>query len=100
MGTLSVIRCALCSAHGGDLVPGIQPRAVFGNDRRDADVVGLHRHLVHHLHPIVPFYRYLAVWRRNEERYLEGDPALSTVGGRPLTVDEYRELCKLAEHEH
>ncbi len=25
-------------------------------------------HLVHHLHPVVPFYRYLAVWRRNEDR--------------------------------
>ena len=57
-------------------------------------------HLVHHLHPIVPFYRYLAVWRRNEDRYLEGDPALSTVRGRPLTSDEYRELRKLAAHEH
>ena len=57
-------------------------------------------HLVHHLHPIVPFYRYLAVWRRNEDRYLEGEPALSTVRGRPLTSDEYRELRKLAAHEH
>lgn len=49
-------------------------------------------HLVHHLHPIVPFHRYIAVWRRNEEAYLDGDPALSTVRGRPLTADEYREL--------
>jgi fatty acid desaturase len=57
-------------------------------------------HLVHHLHPLVPFYRYLAVWRRNEESYLEGDPALSTVGGRPLTSDEYRRLRELAAHEH
>ena len=48
----------------------------------------------------MPFYRYLAVWRRNEDRYLEGDPALSTVRGRPLTSDEYRELRKLAAHEH
>jgi ring-1,2-phenylacetyl-CoA epoxidase subunit PaaE len=55
-------------------------------------------HLVHHLHPVVPFYRYLAVWRRNEQRYLEGDPALSTLGGRPLTVEEYRRLRELAEH--
>ena len=49
-------------------------------------------HLVHHLHPVVPFYRYLKVWRRSEEQYLERDPALSTVGGRPLTADEYRQL--------
>lgn len=55
-------------------------------------------HLVHHLHPLVPFYRYLRVWRRNEEAYLRGDPALSTVGGRPLTAQEYRDLRGLAEH--
>lgn len=57
-------------------------------------------HLVHHLHPLVPFYRYIAVWRRNEEQYLEGDPALSTVGGRELTVDEYRQIRELVEHHH
>lgn len=55
-------------------------------------------HLVHHLHPIVPFYKYIAVWRRNEEQYLSGDPALSTVRGRPLTTEEYRALR--AAHEH
>jgi fatty acid desaturase len=55
-------------------------------------------HLVHHLHPLVPFYRYIAVWRRNEESYLDGDPALSTVRGRPLTAEEYRRLRALAEH--
>lgn len=54
-------------------------------------------HLVHHLHPVVPFYRYIAVWRRNEEQYLEGDPALSTVRGRPITADEYRAL---RTHQH
>jgi ring-1,2-phenylacetyl-CoA epoxidase subunit PaaE len=57
-------------------------------------------HLVHHLHPLVPFYRYLQVWRRNEAQYLEGEPALSTVGGRPISAAEYRELRALAEHEH
>lgn len=57
-------------------------------------------HLVHHLHPLVPFYRYLRVWRRNEEAYLEHDPALSTALGRPLTVEEYREIRRLAQHEH
>jgi fatty acid desaturase len=49
-------------------------------------------HLVHHLHPVIPFYRYLAVWRRNEDAYLAGAPALSTVRGRPLTPEEYRRL--------
>lgn len=55
-------------------------------------------HLVHHLHPIVPFYRYIAVWRRNERRYLEGDPALSTLGGREITTDEYRRMRELVDH--
>ncbi len=55
-------------------------------------------HLVHHLHPLVPFYRYLAVWRRGESSYLEGDPALSTARGRELTVEEYRAIRRLADH--
>ncbi len=54
-------------------------------------------HLVHHLHPLIPFYRYLVVWRRNEETYLEGNPALSTVRGRELTVEEYRRIRELSE---
>lgn len=56
-------------------------------------------HLVHHLHPVVPFYRYIAVWRRNEAAYLEGDPALSTLRGRPITPDEYRAMRRLI-HDH
>lgn len=55
-------------------------------------------HLVHHLHPIIPFHRYVAVWRRNEDAYLDGDPALSDVRGRPITVEEYRRLHELAGH--
>ncbi len=55
-------------------------------------------HLVHHLHPIIPFHRYLAVWRRNEDRYLSHDPALSDVRGRPITADEYRRIRELANH--
>ncbi len=47
-------------------------------------------HLVHHLHPLIPFYRYLRTWRRNEDAYLEHDTPLSTVAGRELTVEEYR----------
>ena len=52
-------------------------------------------HLVHHLHPLIPFYRYIAVWRRNEAAYLAGDPELSTVRGRKLTADEYRRIREL-----
>jgi fatty acid desaturase len=49
-------------------------------------------HLVHHLHPVIPFYRYIAVWRRRESDYLAHGPVLSSPRGRPLTVDEYRAL--------
>ena len=52
-------------------------------------------HLVHHLHPSVPFYRYLATWRRNEEAYLEREAAISTVFGQRLDPEQYREWKKL-----
>ncbi|MEU6138568.1 fatty acid desaturase [Nocardioides sp. NPDC047086] len=48
-------------------------------------------HLVHHLHPSIPFYRYVAAWRRNEEAYLEREAAIGTVFGHQLDADEYRE---------
>ncbi len=52
-------------------------------------------HLVHHLHPSVPFYRYLRTWKRNEEAYLERDAAISTVFGQQLNPDEFREWKEL-----
>lgn len=52
-------------------------------------------HLVHHLHPSIPFYRYVAAWRRNEEAYLERDAAIGTVLGQQLDADEYREWKRL-----
>jgi ring-1,2-phenylacetyl-CoA epoxidase subunit PaaE len=53
-------------------------------------------HLVHHLHPLIPFYRYVSAWRRNEEDYLAHDPALTTIAGRELTAEEYRRRRGLA----
>ncbi|MEX1178810.1 MAG: fatty acid desaturase [Nitriliruptor sp.] len=53
-------------------------------------------HLVHHLHPIVPFYRYLQAWRNEEVAYLEHDPPLATPTGRPVTADEERARRGLA----
>jgi ring-1,2-phenylacetyl-CoA epoxidase subunit PaaE len=47
-------------------------------------------HLVHHLHPSIPFYRYITAWRRNEEAYLQRDAAIMTAFGRDLTAEEYR----------
>ncbi|GAC1382380.1 MAG: fatty acid desaturase [Marmoricola sp.] len=52
-------------------------------------------HLVHHLHPSIPFYRYVAAWKRNEEAYLERDAAIGTVFGQQLDPSEYREWKRL-----
>jgi ferredoxin-NADP reductase/fatty acid desaturase len=52
-------------------------------------------HLVHHLHPSIPFHRYVATWRRNEEAYLDRDAAIGTVLGQQLDPDEYREWKQL-----
>lgn len=52
-------------------------------------------HLVHHLHPSIPFYRYVAVWRRNEAAYLERDSAIGTVFGQQLDATQYREWKRL-----
>lgn len=52
-------------------------------------------HLVHHLHPSVPFYRYVKTWRRNEEAYLERNAAISTAFGQSLNPDEFRRWKQL-----
>lgn len=52
-------------------------------------------HLVHHLHPSIPFHRYIAAWRRNENAYLDRDPALITAFGQQLDAGEYREWDRL-----
>ena len=52
-------------------------------------------HLVHHLHPSVPFYRYLKTWRRNEDAYLERDAAIATAFGKSLDPEEFREWKQL-----
>jgi ring-1,2-phenylacetyl-CoA epoxidase subunit PaaE len=54
-------------------------------------------HLVHHLHPSVPFYRYVRAWRRNEAAYLDRDAAISTWFGRSLTAEEYRTWRRLTD---
>lgn len=54
-------------------------------------------HLVHHLHPSVPFYRYLRAWRRNEQAYLDRNAAISTWFGRSLTPSEYRTWRRLTD---
>jgi ring-1,2-phenylacetyl-CoA epoxidase subunit PaaE len=54
-------------------------------------------HLVHHLHPSIPFYRYVRAWRRNEEAYLDRNAAISTWFGRSLTPSEYRTWRRLTD---
>lgn len=41
-------------------------------------------HLVHHLYPRIPFYRYIRVWRAREPEHLANNPYLVTPLGRPL----------------
>jgi len=57
-------------------------------------------HLVHHMHPVVPFYRYVRVWSRNEKHYVDNDAAMTSLTGRPITPDEYRRLREIAGHGH
>ncbi|MFC9256715.1 fatty acid desaturase [Amycolatopsis thailandensis] len=52
-------------------------------------------HLVHHLHPAIPFYRYLRAWRDNRDAYLARDVPIATAWGRELTSSEYREWRQL-----
>ncbi|MCR1785130.1 fatty acid desaturase [Nocardioides carbamazepini] len=54
-------------------------------------------HLVHHLHPSIPFYRYVRAWKRNEEAYLDRNAAISTWFGRSLTASEYRTWRRLTD---
>lgn len=54
-------------------------------------------HLVHHLHPSVPFYRYVRAWRRNEQAYLDRNAAISTWFGRSLTASEYRTWRRITD---
>jgi fatty acid desaturase len=45
-------------------------------------LVAQNYHLVHHLNPTIPFYRYGAEWRRNRDFYLRNDVAISSAFGR------------------
>lgn len=52
-------------------------------------------HLVHHLHPAVPFHRYRRVWLENREAYLARDVPIATAWGRDVTTSEYRAAAGL-----
>lgn len=48
-------------------------------------------HVVHHLQPWVPWYRYLRTWRENEQTYLQRGVPVTTIFGRPLTPEQCAE---------
>ncbi|KWW99344.1 Electron transfer protein FdxB [Carbonactinospora thermoautotrophica] len=52
-------------------------------------------HLVHHLHPAIPFYRYITAWQRNQDVYLAHEVPIATAWGRELTASEYRAWRRL-----
>jgi len=52
-------------------------------------------HLVHHLHPSIPFHQYASTWRKNQEAYLQREAAIATVFGQQLTSDGFREWQEL-----
>ena len=55
-------------------------------------------HLVHHIHPTIPFYRYVRAWRNTEADYLDRGVPIATAWGRELTPNEYRAWREITEH--
>ncbi len=53
-------------------------------------LLGQNYHLVHHLYPTVPFYRYLKVWRAKEKTHLQNDPL--TVKAFCLIPNKYTDI--------
>ncbi|MDQ7806907.1 fatty acid desaturase [Amycolatopsis sp. A133] len=86
-------------------LPAAKPRDKFGTTRVRVGLEWLmtpmmlfqNYHLVHHLHPAVPFYRYLRAWRDNRDAYLARDVPIITAWGRELTPAEYRAWRRLAD---
>lgn len=56
-------------------------------------------HLVHHLYPLAPFYRYRKIWLQGEEFFLENHSAIVSPLGREISIEEYREKVQ-AKHNH
>ena len=47
-------------------------------------------HLVHHIHPAIPFYLYVKAWRTAEAAYLDRNVPITTAWGQEMTPSEYR----------
>lgn len=47
-------------------------------------------HLIHHLHPLVPFYRYMKIWKVRQRTLLENNAVMvKPLSGRVISVEEY-----------
>lgn len=47
-------------------------------------------HVVHHIHPAIPFYLYIKAWRAAEAGYLDRNVPITTAWGQDMTPSEYR----------
>jgi ferredoxin-NADP reductase/fatty acid desaturase len=47
-------------------------------------------HFVHHIHPAIPFYRYIEAWKKGECYYLDRNVPITTAWGRTLSPSQYR----------
>lgn len=47
-------------------------------------------HVVHHIHPAIPFYLYVKAWRAAEDGYLDRNVPITTAWGQGMTPSEYR----------
>lgn len=55
-------------------------------------------HLVHHIHPTIPFYRYVQAWRRAESDYLDRGARIATAWGSELSPAEYRAWRQITDN--
>jgi ring-1,2-phenylacetyl-CoA epoxidase subunit PaaE len=53
-------------------------------------LMGHNYHLVHHLFPLVPFYRYRKLWIQGEAFFLEKAPLIISPLGKPISVTDYQ----------
>jgi ferredoxin-NADP reductase/fatty acid desaturase len=56
-------------------------------------------HLVHHIHPTIPFYRYVQAWQRTEADYLDRGVPIATAWGSELTPAEYLAWREITKHD-
>jgi beta-carotene hydroxylase len=52
-------------------------------------------HVVHHIHPQIPFYLWVQTWKRTEAHFLERGVPISTAWGSELTPSQYRRWRKI-----